>query len=52
MRSDEGLIQLSQEKLRFDLIYVDASHVAIDVLQDAVVCWRLLEVEGILIFDD
>ncbi|KAL8634734.1 MAG: hypothetical protein Q9228_007692 [Teloschistes exilis] len=52
MRSDEGLMQLLREKRRFDLIYVDASHVAIDVLQDAVVCWRLLKVGGMLVFDD
>lgn len=52
MRSDEGLMQLWRENRRFNLIYVDGSHVAIDVLHDAVFCWRLLEVGGMLVFDD
>lgn len=36
----------------FDLIYVDGSHQAPDVLCDAVLCFRLLRVGGIMIFDD
>lgn len=35
-----------------DYIYVDGSHLAIDVLSDAVLSWSLLKVGGILIFDD
>ena len=52
------LIGYSNEMLRplepksFDLIYIDASHVAPDVLRDAVLCWDLLKTDGILIFDD
>jgi predicted O-methyltransferase YrrM len=36
----------------FDLIYIDASHQAHDVLSDAVLSFSLLKVNGIMIFDD
>ena len=36
----------------FDLIYVDASHYAVDVLTDAGLSFKLLKAGGILIFDD
>jgi predicted O-methyltransferase YrrM len=36
----------------FDLIYVDASHRADDVITDAVLSFRLLKPGGLLIFDD
>jgi predicted O-methyltransferase YrrM len=36
----------------FDLIYVDGSHQAPDVLADAVLSFQLLRVGGVLIFDD
>lgn len=36
----------------FDYIYVDGSHMAKDVLEDAVLSWRLLKKGGILTFDD
>ena len=36
----------------FDFIYVDASHIAEDVLEDAVLSWSLLRVGGIMAFDD
>ena len=48
----------SQEELRelpaqfYDIIYVDGSHSADDVLEDAVLSWRLLKDGGLLIFDD
>jgi SAM-dependent methyltransferase len=48
----------SQEALRglplasFDIVYIDGSHAADDVLEDAVLSWRLLKEGGILIFDD
>ena len=37
---------------QFDLVYVDASHVAVDVLVDAALAWKLLRPGGIAIFDD
>jgi predicted O-methyltransferase YrrM len=48
----------SQTQLRklpfgsFDIIYIDGSHRAPDVLADAVFCWPLLKQNGVLIFDD
>ena len=36
----------------FDIIYVDGSHAKSDVLEDAVLSWRLLKENGVLIFDD
>jgi predicted O-methyltransferase YrrM len=48
----------SQEALRqlplnhYDFIYVDGSHVVSDVLEDAVLAFRLLKSGGIMIFDD
>ena len=35
-----------------DYILIDGSHLAIDVLADAVLSWKLLKDGGILIFDD
>lgn len=36
----------------YDFIYIDGSHLAPDVLSDAVLSWRLLNPGGIMIFDD
>ncbi len=36
----------------FDIIYIDGSHTANDVMTDAVLSWELLKQGGILIFDD
>jgi predicted O-methyltransferase YrrM len=36
----------------FDLIYIDGSHTAADVLVDAVLAFQLLRVGGVMIFDD
>jgi predicted O-methyltransferase YrrM len=36
----------------FDLIYVDGSHAKLDVITDALLCWRLLDRAGLMIFDD
>ena len=50
--SEEALLRLREERAKFDLIYIDASHIAIDVLHDAVLSWRMLSLGGTLIFDD
>ncbi len=48
----------SQEALRnlelywYDAIYIDGSHTACDVLEDAVLAFRLLRPGGVMIFDD
>jgi len=49
-RSQDALRRMSGE--RFDLVYVDGSHEAADVLADAVLAWLLLKVGGFLGFDD
>jgi SAM-dependent methyltransferase len=36
----------------FDFIYIDGSHAALDVVQDAAGAWKLLKPHGILVFDD
>ena len=36
----------------FDLVYIDGSHQAPDVLTDAVLAFQLLKVGGVMIFDD
>lgn len=51
-RSDDALIALRGEGARFDFVYIDASHVAMDVLHDATVSWRMLNVHGTMVFDD
>ena len=48
--SREALRRLPQ--LHYDFIYVDGSHASIDVLEDAVLSFRLLKAGGILAFDD
>lgn len=35
-----------------DYVYIDGSHLAIDVLNDAVLAWPILKPGGIIIFDD
>jgi len=48
----------SRERLKeleenvFDFIYVDGSHQASDVLEDAILAFPLLKEDGIMIFDD
>ena len=36
----------------FDFIYVDGSHLAMDVLIDGVLAWPLLKPGGVMVFDD
>lgn len=49
--SSEALRKMPQER-QFDVIYIDGSHAAIDVLSDAVLAFPLLAKGGYLIFDD
>jgi predicted O-methyltransferase YrrM len=37
---------------KYDIIYIDGSHEYKDVLNDANNCWKLLNDDGIMIFDD
>jgi tetratricopeptide (TPR) repeat protein len=51
-------VGFSQEVLRslpldsYHIVYIDGSHFAIDVLQDAVLSWGLIKEGGMIIFDD
>jgi hypothetical protein len=50
-----GYSQIELMKLprrSFDIIYIDGSHTADDVLADAVLSWELLKTGGLIIFDD
>ena len=50
-----GKSQIELRKLpfnSFDIIYIDGSHTADDVLTDAVLSWPLLKSGGAIIFDD
>ena len=38
--------------LMFDIIFIDASHEAKDVISDAILSWNLLNIGGTMIFDD
>lgn len=51
-RSDDALLELRRQCAKFDFVYIDGSHVAIDVLHDAVMTWPILNVYGIMVFDD
>jgi Methyltransferase domain len=37
---------------RFELAYIDGSHMAADVYRDAVLTWSMMEPGGVVIFDD
>jgi predicted O-methyltransferase YrrM len=37
---------------RFDAIYIDGGHTADEVYKDAVLCWPMLKVGGVVSFDD
>ncbi|MCB0338514.1 MAG: class I SAM-dependent methyltransferase [Bdellovibrionales bacterium] len=51
-RSAVALKSAELQSKTFQLIYIDGSHLACDVLQDAVLSFPLLDVGGIMIFDD
>ncbi len=54
-RKEESLVALGAlgiERRQFDLIYVDGSHLAMDVYRDGVLAWPLVMQGGVMIFDD
>lgn len=51
-RSEEALLELRRQGKQYDFIYIDASHVAFDVLHDGAVAWRMLVDGGTMVFDD
>lgn len=52
--SQESLLKLLSDGNRecYDFIYVDGNHTAAGTLQDAVLCWKLLSKDGVMVFDD
>lgn len=52
--SREVLVRMLADggKESYDVIFIDGSHLAPDVMTDAVLAWSLLKPGGILIFDD
>ncbi|HSI98233.1 MAG TPA: class I SAM-dependent methyltransferase [Gaiellaceae bacterium] len=46
------LVDLIAGGERFDLVYIDGSHLGLDVLVDTALSWQLLEDGGFLVFDD
>jgi predicted O-methyltransferase YrrM len=51
-RSVSALQRLEQQGRRFDLAYIDGSHLRDDVTADSLAVWRLLGPGGIVIWDD
>jgi predicted O-methyltransferase YrrM len=51
-KTRDVLPRLLNEGARFDFIYIDASHNALDVLADAALAWQLLDAGGLCAFDD
>jgi predicted O-methyltransferase YrrM len=50
--STEHLPALLREGRTFDLVFIDGSDLALDVLVDAALSWQLLQPDGYLIFDN
>jgi predicted O-methyltransferase YrrM len=50
--SKRRLVDLVSDESCFDLVYVDGSHLGLDVLVDAALSWQLLEPGGVIVFDD
>ena len=48
----DGLLELHNRNVKADFIYVDGSHFAKDVLSDAVLGFELLNIGGVMLFDD
>jgi predicted O-methyltransferase YrrM len=52
--SSDVLVDMIQEYKHpiANLVYIDGSHIAKHVMEDAILSWKLLKVGGIMIFDD
>jgi predicted O-methyltransferase YrrM len=51
-RSVPALDQLGVERRLFDVVYIDGSHARNDVIMDSILAWRLLDRDGLMIWDD
>jgi predicted O-methyltransferase YrrM len=47
-----SLSQLVLQNIKADLIYIDGSHTASNVLTDAVLAWQCCKIGGFIVFDD
>jgi cephalosporin hydroxylase len=50
--SHQGLVDLINQNVQAELIYVDGDHTAAAVLEDMILGWRLLSVGGVMLCDD
>jgi len=50
--SEDGLIDLITQDLKFELVYVDGDHRAAGVLTDLVLSWKILAPGGVMLCDD
>ena len=50
--SQDGLIDLINQGVEAELIYIDGDHKASEVLTDLVLSWKLLKIGGIILCDD
>lgn len=46
------LVQKLKDKVKYDFIYIDGSHMSLDVIIDGFLSYHLLEDDGVMIFDD
>lgn len=51
-RSDHWIPDLIFRNKQYDVVYIDGSHEAFDVIRDATLGWKILKKNGIMIFDD
>jgi predicted O-methyltransferase YrrM len=52
MNSTNALLEFIADNKKFDFIYVDGSHLLLDVYTDMILSWKILEKNGILAVDD
>ncbi len=50
--SANALAEFVSKGRKFDFIYIDGSHTRDDVFIDALLSWKMLKINGVLIFDD
>lgn len=50
--SDVILPNLMSTKQQYDIIFIDGNHTAPYVMSDAIMSWKLLKLNGIMVFDD
>ena len=51
-RSSSALSQLAIKNRRFDFVYIDGSHQAVDAYADAALAWPMVRPGGAMLFDD